>query len=125
MHSFSFDHESIEPGSEAEDRITRFYAEYAAALPGQTVTMHPDLQPLYVNVEMSELDEHETAAWPESATLVPGRVVVPVLATVSNKAFKYHDKEGNQVIRIRSTNHEVDLGFAVTVYKVQVLSSIL
>ena len=112
MHSLTFNHDGT-----ALQRRQAVAAEQAIAATagGELVTV--DVAPLSVNVRVPK-SAAEVASWPPELTMVPGAIVVPLLA----------DPRKQEELKLRGTfvgrtvtvqPHSVDLGFAISVWKCQ------
>ena len=105
MHSLTF---AADTPSDVLAEIRRLIR---AAQPGQMVEL--PIAPESVNVE---LEDKNAASWPSALTLVPGKVVIPVVRSRESEEVQLCGTFQG-VIRVKP--HPVDLGFSLTFHKVQ------
>lgn len=111
-HSLTFDHTG---SARRQHSVGAAEEAIRNGVAGQVVTI--DVAPLSVNVRVP-FDEDVVAAWDRGLTMVPGSVVVPVMA--NDRAQEDVDLHGQWLgQRVSVTPHAVELGFACSVWKVQ------
>ena len=110
FHSLTF-------SPEAPPALVKEAMDMIAAARGGDVIDLPVI-PRSVNVELVREAEEEAAfPWPAACTLVPGKVVVPILT--SGRKRKKVDLYGTYNRTVYVKRHQVDAGFAITFHKVQ------
>ena len=107
--SISFDED------EDEEEIRIATLQIVTAKPGEVVVLH--INPYTINVHVPSANQN---TWPDTETLILGRVVLPILMQTGEKQLKVRPCNQHQLTgKVNIRPHAVELAFAITYEKIQ------